>query len=114
MADHDHEDGEAGHGHDHSPDLALSVLTVLGLAVALVDRFWLPLPNHPPALPPLAAFLAGADAFLVAGLAAALLPLNRLCTFMTAASTDGGNLELDQCRVPLTGKVQAHNSDAEC
>ena len=45
MPDHDHcHSGASDHGHQHNPDIALTALTVLGLAVALVDRFWWPLP----------------------------------------------------------------------
>ena len=43
MAGHDHDHGGAA-PHAHDPDIALTVLTILGLAVALVDRFALPLP----------------------------------------------------------------------
>ena len=43
MAGHDHDHGTSA-THEHDPDVALTVATVLGLAVALVDRFWLPLP----------------------------------------------------------------------
>lgn len=45
MPDHDHgHSGASDHGHQHNPDIALTALTVLGLAVALVDRFGMPLP----------------------------------------------------------------------
>lgn len=48
MPEHDHtdDDDHADHGHQHShdPDIVLTTLTVLGLAVALVDRFVTALP----------------------------------------------------------------------
>ncbi len=43
--DHEHDHGGGDHGHSHSDGgMWLSLATVLGLAVALVHRFWMPLP----------------------------------------------------------------------
>ena len=55
MAEHSH--GSAGHGPDL--DIILTGLTILGLAVALLDRFWQPLPAVWPQAGLGLAFLAG-------------------------------------------------------
>lgn len=55
MAEHSH--GSAGHGPDF--DIMLTALTILGLAVALLDRFWQPLPVVWPQAGLGLAFLAG-------------------------------------------------------
>ena len=76
MSDHVQEaaaghQGAGGHSHAHSPDVALTVLTVLGLAVALIDRFWLPLP--------MLVVQAGLGlAFLAGGVPAAMVALKEL------------------------------------
>ena len=70
MSDHDHSAG-TGHSHQHSPDIALTALTVLGLAVALVDRFWLPLPQMAVQGGLVLAFVAG-------GIPAALVAVREL------------------------------------
>ena len=62
---------DGGHRHSHDPDTALTALTVLGLAVALVDRFATPLP--------LIAVQGGLGvAFLAGGLPAAWVALKEL------------------------------------
>ena len=67
MSDHDH----AGHQHDHDPDVVLTGLTVLGLAVVLVDRFAQPLPEM--------ATLAGLGlAFAAGGIPPAFVALKAL------------------------------------
>ncbi len=80
MADHDltqehvHPHGRGGHdhgpvaAHSHDPDIMLTGLTILGLAVALVDRFWTALPHGVAAAGLALAFAAGGvPAALVAG-----------------------------------------------
>ena len=64
LSGHNHEDhqpaqGGTGHHHAHDPDILLTVLTVLGLTVALVDRFVLPLPPYVPEAGLVLTFLAG-------------------------------------------------------
>ena len=58
--DHDHDHGEAGgHRHSHDPDIVLTLLTCLGLAVAVVDRFLWPLPVYVPEAGLVLGFAAG-------------------------------------------------------
>jgi Zn2+/Cd2+-exporting ATPase len=58
--DHEHDHAEAGHQHNSGPmEMALTGLTCLGLTVALVDRFALPLPQVAVTLALVLAFAAG-------------------------------------------------------
>lgn len=63
--------GAEGHHHANDPDILLTALTALGLAVALVDRFVWPLPVHVPQAGLALAFAAG-------GIPAAFVALKEL------------------------------------